>query len=65
MSKKTIGLILLVAGHLLAIVSFTADYIGLGTSYGFNWAQIVGVIVGAVIAIVGLWLMLKKTKTEE
>ncbi|MCJ7696301.1 MAG: hypothetical protein MUO40_12885 [Anaerolineaceae bacterium] len=65
MSKKTIGLILLVAGHLLAIVSLIADYIGLGTSYGINWAQIVGVTVGAVVAVVGLWLMLKNSKTEE
>ena len=65
MFKKSIGLILIIAGHMLAIVSLIADYIGLGSYYGLNWVQLIGVAIGVIVIVFGLWLMQRKTKAEE
>ncbi len=58
--KKVIGTLLLVAGIALLIISATADVIGIGQSPRFGGAQIAGVIAGAVVAIGGLIVFLKK-----
>lgn len=55
MSKKTIGSILLVGGVVLLAVSLAADYIGLGTYWGIDWAQLLGAGVGLLIAAFGYW----------
>ena len=49
--------ILLVIGVLLFLVSLTADFIGLGPSPGLGWKQILGAVVGVVIAAVGMMRM--------
>ena len=49
--------ILLVLGVLLFLVSLTADAIGLGPSPGLGWKQILGAVVGVVIAAVGMMRM--------
>ena len=54
MSNKTRGLVLIAGGGLLALISLTADAIGMGAYPAFGWKQIVGVIVGVVIAVSGL-----------
>lgn len=51
--KRTIGLVLLIVGIVVLIVSVAADAIGLGGSPGFGYKQIVGVAVGAIVAIAG------------
>ena len=56
MSNKTTSLVLIVGGLILAILSLTADLIGLGTYDGFAWSQIVGTIVGVATAIYGFWI---------
>ena len=56
MSKRTIGIVLIIIGVVLAIVSLAADAIGIGSYPGINWAQIVGAAVGIIIALVGVWL---------
>jgi hypothetical protein len=56
MSKRTIGIVLIVIGVVLAIVSLAADAIGIGTYPGINGAQILGAAVGIIIALVGVWL---------
>lgn len=58
--KKTTGIILLVVGIVVLLLSLLADVLRIGTWSGFGFYQIGGAIVGAVVAIVGLVLMLRK-----
>jgi hypothetical protein len=51
--KRTIGLVLLIVGIAVLVVSGAADAIGLGNSPGFGYKQIVGVAAGAIAAIAG------------
>ena len=64
MKKRTIGLIEVIGGVIFTLVSLFADYIGLGSYPGINWAQIVGIAVGLVAVAVGLWLMYAKKKVS-
>ena len=60
MGSKTAGIVLLVVGIVVLLLSLAADPIGIGGHLGFGPYQIVGAIVGAIVAIVGLVLTLKK-----
>jgi hypothetical protein len=57
---KVVGIVLLALGVLVVLVSVLADPIGLGGSPGFGFKQIVGTVAGAIAAIVGLILVLRK-----
>ena len=59
MSKKTISLVLMVGGALLALVSLLADLVRIGSYPGFHGAQIGG-LVGVVSLAVGFWLGRRK-----
>jgi hypothetical protein len=59
-NKKTAGIALLVAGIVILVLSLVANSIGLGNPSVFGWIQIVGAIVGAIAAVAGLFLTLKK-----
>jgi hypothetical protein len=59
-NKKTIGIVLLVVGAVLLIGSLTADVIGVGSSPAFGYKQIIGVVVGVVVAVVGFVLYTRK-----
>ena len=67
MSTKTIGLILIVLGVIIAVISATADVIGLGNQVqmGFGWRQQLGTAVGVVVAVVGIWLALRKPQPKK
>jgi hypothetical protein len=54
------GIVLLVVGIVLLVLSLVADPIGIGGSPGFGYYQIGGAIVGAILTVVGLVLTLKK-----
>jgi hypothetical protein len=54
-------LVLLAIGVLLFFVSLTADAFGIGEGTAIGWKQIMGVVVGLVIAGVGAAQMRKKT----
>ena len=60
MSKKSMGIVLIVVGVLLAIVSLTADLIGIGGGGGIGWKQLLGAAIGLIVAVGGAWLMLSK-----
>ncbi|MEJ2188659.1 MAG: hypothetical protein P8Y93_04435 [Acidobacteriota bacterium] len=47
--------IFLVIGVLLFLLSLTADSLGLGTSPGLGLVQIVGAVIGVVIAAFGMY----------
>jgi hypothetical protein len=58
--KKTTGIVLLVVGVIVLLLSLVADPIGIGGSPGFGYYQIGGTVVGAIVTVVGLVLTLKK-----
>ena len=58
--KKTICIVLLVVGIVVLLLSLLADVLRVGTWAGFGYYQIAGVVVGAIVAVVGLVLTLKK-----
>lgn len=60
MYKKIINWGLVIGGALLLEISLLADLIGLGSHWGFNWAQITGSVVGLAALIVGIILFSKK-----
>ena len=64
MKKRTIGLIGVIGGVILTLLSVFADYIRLGSYPGINFAQIMGIVVGLVAVAVGLWLMYAKKKVS-
>ena len=51
--KRKIGLVLLIVGIVVLIVSVAADAIGLGRDPGFGYQQMAGTAAGAIVAIVG------------
>ena len=57
MSKRTIGFALIVLGIVVSVLSLTADAIGFGAApTAVGWKQIIGAVVGILIAISGVWL---------
>lgn len=64
MSKKVLRIIIIVLSSLLIIISLTADFIGIGSYPGINYAQIIGAGVGLVTLIIGIWLLLKSGKAD-
>ena len=59
MSKKTAGILALIAGIVIFGLFLLADRLGIGTA-GFGTQQITGTIVGAIVIALGLFLTLKK-----
>jgi hypothetical protein len=60
MNSKTIGLGLLVLGIILAGLGAAADSIGLGDPKEFGYRQIAAVVVGAVVAVAGVVVAIRK-----
>ena len=60
-SKKTVGIVLLIAGIIVLVLSLLANTLGLGCNLdSFGIVQITGTVVGAIVCIIGLYFMLKK-----
>jgi len=60
MSKRTIGFLLIILGVVVLVVSLAADVIGIGGMPGFGWKQILGTVVGVLVALGGVWLAVNK-----
>jgi hypothetical protein len=60
MGGKTAGIVLLVVGIVVLLLSLLADSIGIGVNPIFGRNQIIGTIAGAIVAVVGLVLTLRK-----
>ena len=54
MSKKTVAVALLVGGVLLFLVAAAADLLGIGGYPGIGMKQLAGIVVGVVLAAVGI-----------
>ena len=57
--NKKVGIVLLVLGIVLLILSLSADFLGVGTYSGFGYMQIICFVLGIFAGICG-FLMLKK-----
>lgn len=61
--KRTAGIALLIVGIIILILALAADVfglgdvIGLGVSPGFGSYQIIGAVVGVIVAAIGAFLM--------
>jgi len=62
MTSKTVSLILLIGGAFLFLLSLLADWIGLGSYPGFNYAQYGVMAVGLVFIAYGLQKIRAKKK---
>jgi len=62
MSTRTIGFVLVALGVVIAVVSLAADAIGIGNQVelGIGWKQQLGTAFGVVMALVGVWLAMRK-----
>ncbi len=60
MSRKMIGVVFLILGVVVLLVSLAADALGIGNVPGFGWKQILGAVVGAVVVLGGVWLVWSK-----
>lgn len=65
MSKKTISLAIIIFGLLVTIISLIADFIGIGSYPGINYAQLGGIVVGLIIVLIGLILIRKKGEKKQ
>ena len=55
MSKKALGILLIVVGILGVVVSLEADAMGLGNGMGIGWKQGLGAALAVIIVAVGAW----------
>jgi hypothetical protein len=55
--QKASGAFLLVLGVVLLVLSLLADRIGVGANSGFGYKQIIGVVLGVIAIIRGIWLL--------
>ena len=55
--EKASGTFLLVLGAALLIVSLLADAIGIGANPGFGYRQIIGVVLGVIAVIRGIFVL--------
>lgn len=60
MSKRTIGIILLVVGILIILGSLGSGYIGLSASQAIGTKKILGAVVGLIVDVVGIYFMVSK-----
>ena len=61
MSKRTLGMALIVVGVIIILVSLLADTIGLGAQPDIiGWRQILGAVIGAALGIGGVVLLIRK-----
>jgi hypothetical protein len=58
--KKVLGIVLIAAGLIIAVVFATADFTGLGSHPDFGPSQIIGTVAGVVVFVLGLVVTYRK-----
>jgi NADH:ubiquinone oxidoreductase subunit 6 (subunit J) len=56
MDERPLGIVVALVGAAGAMISALANPLGIGETEVFGWLQITGVIVGAIVALLGLAL---------
>ena len=65
MSKKSIGIGIIIVGAIILAVSLLADVFGIGQySIAIGPVQLFGAAVGLVIVVIGIVLVLRERKAE-
>jgi hypothetical protein len=62
MSKKTLGIILIVVGALIAVAGVTMGLVGIPT-LGFGYKKIAMIVFGVVVAVIGVGVSMAKGST--
>jgi hypothetical protein len=57
MARKRAAGVLIAVGVVLVAISAFAEPLGLGADDGVGWKQATGIVVGAVLALVGLAML--------
>ena len=65
MSRKTTGILVIVIGVLMMAVTLAADVLGLGSRAGIGIKQLGSAAGGLVIALIGVWLLVRKPGTRK
>jgi hypothetical protein len=60
MSKRTIGIIILIVGLLIILGSLGAGYIGLSASTAIGTRKLLGAAVGVIVDLIGIYLVVSK-----
>ncbi len=55
MGSPMLARVVIIVGALLILIALFADPLGLG-SPGFGWKQVLGVVVGALVILAGVYL---------
>ncbi len=56
MQNPAFATTLMIVGILIVLISGLADPLGLGRSPGFGWRQTLGVVVGTLVLLAGVYL---------
>ena len=56
MDRPMLARVVIGVGVLLVLIALFADPLGLGRSPGFGWRQGLGVIIGVLVMLAGLYL---------
>jgi hypothetical protein len=56
MNNPMLAWVLIGIGAILVLIALFADPLGLGKSPGFGWRQTLGVVVGALVVLAGVYL---------
>lgn len=64
MNQKTLGIVAIVVGVVVFLVSVFADSSGVGNRTGFGLSQTLGTIAGVIIAVAGAWWATRKDERE-
>lgn len=59
MDKTTLGAVAIIVGIALLFQSLFADGIGIGLNPAFGYNQLIGSVIGGVLAAAGLFLVIK------
>ena len=61
MQNPLLAKTLMIGGIVIVLLAVLAETLGLGRSPGFGWLQTLGVIVGALVILVGVYLRRRAT----
>jgi hypothetical protein len=56
MDNPMLARVVIGIGALLVLIALFADLLGLGGHSGFGWRQALGLVIGAVVILAGLYL---------
>jgi hypothetical protein len=59
MSKKMLGVVFIILGVIVLVVSLAADAVGIGNATGIGWKQILAAVIGALVALDGIFLVFR------